>query len=84
MNVLQVVTMTPVWDTNVHNTARTGCFKLLAAAVMRAAKQHNMEPETRAKMVEMMAASTIRDVEICRDHLAQSLSLTPKHSDNSP
>ena len=76
--------MTPVWDTNVQNTARTGCFKLLAAAVMRAAKQHDMEPETRAKMVEMMAASTIRDVEICRDHLAQSLSLTPKHSDNSP
>ena len=76
--------MTPVWDTNVYNTARTGCFKLLAAAVMRAAKQHDMEPETRAKMVEMMAASTIRDVEICRDHLAQSLSLTPKHSDNSP
>ena len=76
--------MTPVWDTNVHNTARTGCFKLLAAAVMRAAKQHDMEPEIRTKMVEMMAASTIRDVEICRDHLAQSLSLTPKHSDNSP
>ena len=76
--------MTPVWDTNVHNTARTGCFKLLAAAVMKAAKQHDMEPEIRTKMVEMMAASTIRDVEICRDHLAQSLSLTPKHSDNSP
>ena len=76
--------MTPVWDTSVYNTARTVCFKLLAAAAMRAAKQHDMEPETRAKMVEMMAASTIRDVEICRDHLAQSLSLTPKHSDNSP
>ena len=57
---------------------------MLAAVVMKAAKQHDMEPETRAKMVEMMAASTIRDVEICRDHLAQSLSLTPKHSDNSP
>ena len=76
--------MTPLWDTNVHNTARTSCFKLLAAAVLRAAKQHDMEPEIRTKMVEMMAASTIRDVEICRDHLAQSLSLTPKHSDNSP
>ena len=76
--------MVPVWEAGVHNTTRTGCFKLLAAAVLRAAKQHDMEPETRAKMVEMMAASTIRDVEICRDMLAQSLSLTPKHSDNSP
>ena len=74
--------MTPVWDTNVHNTARTGCFKLLAAAVLKAAKEHDMEPGTRRRMVEMMAASTIRDVEICRDHLAQSLALTPKHSHN--
>ena len=74
--------MTPVWDTSVHNTARTGCFKLLAAAVMKAAKQHDMEPETRAKMVEMMAATTIRDVEICRYHLAQAFALIPKHSHN--
>ena len=78
------MSLVSVWDTSVLNTTRTCCFKLLAAAVMRAAKLHDMEPETRAKMVEMMAASTIRDVEICRDHLAQSLSLTPKHSDNSP
>ena len=74
--------MTPVWDTSVHNTARTCCFKLLAAAVLKAAKEHDMEPGTRRKMVELMAASTIRDVEICRDHLAQSLALTPKHSHN--
>ena len=76
--------MVPVWEAGVHNTTRTGCFKLLAAAVLKAAKEHDMEPGTRRRMVEMMAASTIRDVEICRDHLAQSLSLTPKHSDNSP
>ena len=74
--------MTPVWDTSVHNTARTGCFKLLAAAVLKAAKEHDMEPGTRRRMVELMAASTIRDVEICRDHLAQSLALTPKHYHN--
>ena len=74
--------MVPVWEAGVHNTTRTGCFKLLAAAVMRAAKQHDMEPETRAKMVELMAASTIRDVEICRDHLAQALARIPKHSHN--
>ena len=79
---LQVVSMVPVWDAGVHNTTRTGCFKLLAAAVLRAAKQHDLEPGTRRRMVEMMAASTIRDVEICRDHLAQSLALTPKHSHN--
>ena len=72
--------MVPVWDAGVHNTTRTGCFKLLAGAVLRAAKQHDLEPGTRRRMVEMMAASTIRDVEICRDHLAQSLALTPKHS----
>ena len=70
----------PVWDTSVLNTTRTCCFKLLAAAVMRAAKEHDMEPGTRRKMVELMAASTIRDVEICRDHLAQALACIPKHS----
>ena len=36
--------MVPVWEAGVHNTTRTGCFKLLAAAVMKAAKQHDMEP----------------------------------------
>ena len=72
----------PVWDTSVLNTTRSSCFKLLAAAVLKAAKEHDMEPGTRRKMVELMAASTIRDVEICRDHLAQSLALTPKHSHN--
>ena len=36
--------MVPVWDAGVHNTTRTGCFKLLAAAVLKAAKQHDMEP----------------------------------------
>ena len=36
----------------------------------------------RPRMVEMMAATTIRDVEICRDHLAQALARIPKHSHN--
>ena len=78
MAAWEVVTMTPVWEENVHNSTRNGCFRLLALALRKVTKQKDIDPITKRKLVEMMSTSTVRDVEICRDSLSQSLSMTPK------
>ena len=78
MAAWEVVTMTPVWEENVHNSTRNGCFRLLALALRKVTKQKDIDPITKRKLVEMMSTSTVRDVEICRDFLSQSLSMTPK------
>jgi len=78
MAAWELVTMTPVWEENVHNSTRNNCFKLLAQAVRKVTKQKDINPITKRKLVEMMSTSTVRDVETCRDFLSQSLSMTPK------
>ena len=77
MAAWEVVTMTPVWEENVHNSTRNNCFKLLAQAVRKVTKQKDINPISKRKLVEMMSTSTVRDVETCRDFLSQSLSMTP-------
>ena len=78
MAAWEVITMTPVWEENVHNSTRNGCFRLLALALRKVTKEKDIDPITKRKLVEMMSTSTVRDVEICRDFLSQSLSMTPK------
>jgi len=77
MAAWEVVDMTPVCEENVNST-RNCCFKLLALAVRKVTKQKEIDPITKRKLVEMMTTSTVRDVEVCRDSLSQSLSMTPK------
>ena len=78
MAAWEVVDMTPVWEENALNSIRNCCFKLLALAVRKVTKEKDIDPITKRKLVEMMTTSTVRDVEVCRDSLSQSLSMTPK------
>ena len=78
MAAWEVVTMTPLWEENVLNSTRNCCFKLLAQALRKVTTQWDLDPITKRKLVEMMATCTVRDVEMCRDALSQSLSMTPK------
>ena len=40
-----MVTMTPVWEENVHNNTRYGCFRLPAVAPRKVTKQRSNNRE---------------------------------------
>jgi len=69
-----IVRATPVWTNPSHNTMRNSCFKHLAISVIKVMKQQdfNFDIITRRKLLEIMAESPIREVQLCKEMLNKS------------
>merc|ERR1719369_1347250 len=71
--VWDIVRSLPVWENPVHNTTRDACFKYMASTVIKIRKQKNeaFDEMKRKQLVELMAGSSIREVQYCQKMLLE-------------
>jgi len=69
----EIVMKSPVWEDSVHNKCRISCFRNLAAAAMKTYKNYELDVNTRKKLLDMMASSSMGEFQSHCDVLSSSL-----------